>query len=114
MLQAIAPEAESSHARALRPAQFAQDSCGGGRRGEDQQRAAEILREAERLRATVGKGPMGLAAAALYIACLENGEKHTQKMFAGAAGVTEVTTRNLYKELEKVLDMHKPEGVGKL
>ena len=68
-----------------------------------QQRAVEILREAERLKATSGRNPMGLAAAALYIACLENGENRTQKVIADASGVTEVTVRNRYKELKEVL-----------
>ena len=44
---------------------------------------------------------MGLAAAALYIACLQNTEKETQKDIAEAAGVTEVTVRNRYKDLMK-------------
>jgi len=73
--------------------------------GEKTQRmAVEILREAERLKETAGKDPMGLAAAALYIACVMNGEKRTQKMIADAAGVTEVTIRNLYKSLKEVLN----------
>ena len=69
-----------------------------------QQKAVEILREAERLKATSGRNPMGLAAAALYIACLENGETRTQKVIADAAGVTEVTIRNRYTELKEVLN----------
>ncbi len=69
-----------------------------------QQRAVEILREAERLKTTAGKDPMGLAAAALYIACVMNDEKRTQKMIADAAGVTEVTIRNRYKGLKE--DLH--------
>ena len=72
--------------------------------GEETQRmAVEILREAERLKATSGRNPMGLAAAALYIACLENGENRTQKVIADASGITEVTVRNRYKELKEIL-----------
>jgi len=70
-----------------------------------QQAAVEILREAERLKATAGKDPMGLAAAALYIACVQNDEKRTQKMIADAAEVTEVTIRNRYKGLKEDLDL---------
>jgi len=70
-----------------------------------QQRAVEILREAERLKTTAGKDPMGLAAAALYIACVMNDEKRTQKMIADAAGVTEVTIRNRYKGLKEALNL---------
>jgi transcription initiation factor TFIIB len=43
---------------------------------------------------------MGLAAAALYVACVMNGEYKTQKDVAEAAGVTEVTIRNRYKGLK--------------
>jgi len=59
----------------------------------------------------VGKAPMGLAASALYLACLMNGEERTQKMLAEASGVTEVTIRNRYKDLKRSLDldMLKPE-----
>ena len=70
-----------------------------------QQKAVEILRKAEKLKTTAGKDPMGLAAAALYIACVMNDEKRTQKMIADAAGVTEVTIRNRYKGLKEALDL---------
>ena len=70
-----------------------------------QQKAVEILREAERLKTTAGKDPMGLAAAALYIACVMNDEKRTQKMIADAAGITEVTIRNRYKGLKEALKL---------
>ncbi len=70
-----------------------------------QQTAVEILREATRQKMTAGKDPMGLAAAALYIACVMNDEKRTQKMIADAAGVTEVTIRNRYKGLKEALDL---------
>jgi transcription initiation factor TFIIB len=70
-----------------------------------QQVAIEILREATKLKTTAGKDPMGLAAAALYIACVMCDEKRTQKMIADAAGVTEVTIRNRYKGLKEVLKL---------
>ena len=44
---------------------------------------------------------MGLAASILYIACKETGEVKTQKVMANAAGVTEVTIRNRYKDIKK-------------
>jgi transcription initiation factor TFIIB len=52
---------------------------------------------------------MGLAAAALYIACLIKNEKKTQKDIAEAAGVTEVTVRNRYKSLRRQLDIELPD-----
>ncbi len=75
-----------------------------------QQKAVEILRRAEKLKATAGKDPMGLAAAALYIACQMTNEKRTQKMIADAAGVTEVTIRNRYKGLKDILELEVPSG----
>jgi len=42
---------------------------------------------------------MGLAAAALYMSCVKNGEYMTQRNIAEAANVTEVTIRNRYKGL---------------
>ena len=70
-----------------------------------QQTAVELLRRATELKTTAGKDPMGLAAAALYIACVMCDEKRTQKMIADAAGVTEVTIRNRYKGLKEALDL---------
>lgn len=70
-----------------------------------QQTAVDLLRKAEKLKTTAGKDPMGLAAAALYIACKMNEEKRSQKMIAEAAGVTEVTIRNRYKGLKEDLDL---------
>jgi transcription initiation factor TFIIB len=52
---------------------------------------------------------MGLAAAALYIACLQNNEKKTQKDIAEAADVSEVTVRNRYKELKRTLNLQLPD-----
>jgi len=77
--------------------------------GKTQGIAIQILREARKKRAAAGKDPMGLAAASLYIACLKNNEKKTQKDIAEAAGVTEVTVRNRYKTLKKQLNLELPE-----
>lgn len=73
-----------------------------------ERRAAEILREARRRGLTAGKDPAGLAAAAIYIAALELGDRRTQKEIAAAAGVTEVTVRNRYKELVQKLNIPLP------
>ena len=71
--------------------------------GQTQGLAVRILREAKKRRIASGKDPMGLAAAALYIACLQSNQKKTQKDIAEAAGVTEVTIRNRYKTLKRQL-----------
>jgi transcription initiation factor TFIIB len=47
-----------------------------------------------------GKDPMGLAATVLYLSCLINGDTTTQRDIAEAAGVTEVTIRNRFKDLK--------------
>ncbi|MCC6030173.1 MAG: transcription initiation factor IIB [Desulfurococcales archaeon] len=53
-----------------------------------------------------GKDPAGIAAAAVYIATLLTNEKRSQKEIATAAGVTEVTVRNRYKELIEFLKLN--------
>jgi len=77
--------------------------------GQTQGLAVKIIHEARRKRVSAGKDPMGLAAAALYIACLQIGEKKTQKEIAEAAGVTEVTVRNRYKTLKRQLKLELPD-----
>jgi len=71
-------------------------------------RAMEIIDQARNAGLTAGKDPAGLAAAAIYIAAIQNGEMRTQKEVARAAKVTEVTVRNRYKELVKRLDIKLP------
>jgi transcription initiation factor TFIIB len=74
---------------------------------ETQSRAVEIIELAQGIELTSGRGPTGIAAAALYVAALMNGEKRTQREVADVAGVTEVTIRNRYKELLDELDLEK-------
>ncbi|MBI4894461.1 MAG: transcription initiation factor IIB [Candidatus Aenigmarchaeota archaeon] len=64
-----------------------------------QAKSVEILKKAEKYDVTSGKGPTGVAAAAIYIATVLIGEKRTQREVADIVGVTEVTIRNRYKEL---------------
>jgi len=70
-----------------------------------QAKTIEILKKAASEELTSGRGPTGLAAAALYIASVLCGERRTQREVADVAGVTEVTIRNRYKELAKKLDI---------
>jgi len=63
----------------------------------------EILRKAREERALTGKDPLGMAAAALYMACKFNREGCTQKQVSEAAGTTEVTLRNRLKDLEEIV-----------
>lgn len=64
-----------------------------------QNESLKILRNAEISELTSGRGPAGIAAAALYVSALLNDEKKTQREVADVAGITEVTIRNRYKEL---------------
>jgi hypothetical protein len=59
------------------------------------------MRQVIAMQVSAGKGPMGIAATVLYVACLQAGEIKTQKELSVAAGVTEVTIRNRYGELKK-------------
>jgi len=70
-----------------------------GLSGEVQSRAIELLRKASEKGLTSGRGPTGVAAAAIYIASALCGERRTQRDVADVARVTEVTVRNRYKEL---------------
>ncbi len=70
-----------------------------------QAQASKILRRAKKMDITSGKGPTGVAAAAIYIACVLCGEKRTQREVASIVNVTEVTIRNRYKELIEKLGL---------
>ena len=64
-----------------------------------QETAIKILKRAQRKDLVSGRGPTGVAAAAIYIASTLENAKKTQREVAEVAGVTEVTIRNRYKEL---------------
>ncbi len=68
-----------------------------------QAKAMEILKKAKKFDITSGKGPTGVAAAAIYIACVLCGEKRTQREVSETTNITEVTVRNRYTELVKKL-----------
>lgn len=73
--------------------------------GDTQAKAVELLDQAVAKGLISGRGPMGVAAAAVYIASVMTGERRTQKEVADVAGVTEVTIRNRYRELKKSLGL---------
>ena len=68
-------------------------------------KTVKILQDAARVELTSGRGPTGMAAASLYIACVLCDERRTQREVADVAGVTEVTIRNRYKELVQKIKM---------
>lgn len=65
--------------------------------------ATEILVLAKGTPALTGKDPRGVAGAALYYALEISGERMVQRRIAEASDTTEVTLRNRYRELKKVL-----------
>jgi transcription initiation factor TFIIB len=72
---------------------------------ETQAKALEITKAAEEKKILSGRAPLGIAAAALYMASVLCGEHKTQKQIADVASVTEVTIRNRYKELATKLNI---------
>jgi transcription initiation factor TFIIB len=70
------------------------------------QKAINIMNAAIKSALSAGKSPMGLAASTLYLSCLINGCNNMgQTVFAQTAGVTEVTIRNICKNLRNHLDL---------
>ena len=67
-------------------------------------KAIQILNQAKKCGIVAGKDPMGIAAAALYLACISIGETKSQKDISIASGVTEVTIRNRCAGLRKMLN----------
>ena len=73
--------------------------------GHVENAAIRILNQAVEAELTSGRGPTGVAAAAIYIASVLYNMRKTQKQIAMTVGVTEVTIRNRYKELAENLDI---------
>ncbi len=71
---------------------------------KSKRKAIKILNQAKDDGIVAGKDPMGIAAAALYLACISTGEVKSQKDISIASGVTEVTIRNRCAGLRKMLN----------
>jgi transcription initiation factor TFIIB len=67
--------------------------------------AQHILHAAKKMHLISGKTPMGLAAAAMYIASIIVSDRRTQREVAAEAGITEVTIRNRSKDILNSLDI---------
>jgi transcription initiation factor TFIIB len=65
--------------------------------------AINIMEEVVDREINAGKEPIGLAATVLYASSIKTEEKIPQKDIAAASGVTEVTIRNRFKDLKKLL-----------
>ena len=70
---------------------------------KSKRKAVAILCQAKKIGMVAGKDPMGIAAAALYLACISTGETKSQKDISVASGVTEVTIRNRCAGLRRML-----------
>jgi transcription initiation factor TFIIB len=66
--------------------------------------AVNIMEEVVDREINAGKEPIGLAATVLYASSIKTEEKISQKDIAAASGVTEVTIRNRFKDLRKLLE----------
>ena len=64
-------------------------------------KAIDIMYYLNRKEVPAGKDPMGIAATVLYTACLNTREKRTQTDIAQAAGITEMTLRNRYRDIKR-------------
>ena len=69
-------------------------------------KAAEIMSHVMKEEISAGKDPLGLAASVLYLSSIKSGEAVTQISIAEAAGVTEVTVRNRFKDLKSKLRLN--------
>lgn len=52
---------------------------------------------------SAGKNPMSIAACILHICCRRTGYRTSQLSIARVAGITDVTLRNRFKELNRVM-----------
>ena len=63
-------------------------------------RAMDVMNNLSKREISAGKHPMAVAATVLYVSCLKTGVNIRQADIADAAGITEVTLRNRYKDLK--------------
>lgn len=76
-----------------------------GVQGRTEEVAHKIVKTAMELKLTCGRGPTGVAAAAIYLASVVTGDRRTQREIAEVANVTEVTVRNRYSNILKHIDI---------
>lgn len=68
--------------------------------------AMDIMTSVTKRGISAGKDPMGLAGTVLYMSSKNSGETITQMDIANAAGVTEVTIRNRFRDLKSKIDLN--------
>jgi transcription initiation factor TFIIB len=62
--------------------------------------SGKIMKEVTENEISAGKDPMGVAATVIYVSCIKTGENISQKDISNAAGITDVTLRNRFKDLK--------------
>ncbi len=72
-----------------------------------QRDALGILELAKKKGIADGKNPLSLAATALFVSAMMNGEKATQDKIAKASGISSVTIRNVAKVFRKKMEIEK-------
>jgi transcription initiation factor TFIIB len=68
--------------------------------------AIGVMNNVTKKEISAGKNPMGLAATVLYASSIKTGDNRTQKDIAQAAGITDVTLRNRFKDLQDKLQLN--------
>ncbi|MBO7410017.1 MAG: transcription initiation factor IIB [Candidatus Methanomethylophilaceae archaeon] len=85
---------------AAKPRDFLPRFCSAlGLSNETECKARELLEASEELGISSGRTPVGIVAAAIYLATVLSGERRTKKAVSDVAKVTEVTIRNRLKEI---------------
>jgi len=67
--------------------------------------AFEILQKSQDKRISDGKNPVAQATACLYLSCLINNEKFSQRRFSVISGISSVTIRNRVAAMRKLLKL---------
>jgi len=73
--------------------------------GDIRSKAVEIAKKAMEAELTNGRGPIGIAAAAIYIAAIMSGEHRTQNEVSGVSGVSVSTIVTRYQEMSEELEI---------
>ncbi|MBM3895498.1 MAG: hypothetical protein FJ359_03585 [Thaumarchaeota archaeon] len=76
-----------------------------GIREKTKRDAFEILEKSQEKRLADGKNPVAQAAACLYLSCLINNEKLSQRRFSETSGISSVTIRCRIAAMRKALNL---------
>lgn len=68
--------------------------------------ALKIIQNAEDIGIVAGRDPVGISAAAIYFACVIRQVPFTQVQIANASGITAVTIRNRFYEIQKKINVN--------